>query len=250
MKLNLVNKLYISIAVLLFICLSYKIINYKGWERFYYFSSVSAPADYPVFIEKIQFQLPDKEDSHDFYQSRDENVNAFRTGWGEEYYSAWVHEPLRLPETLVIEYASYAEQKFYSGVINLPTAEILEIFKAALREKRAIKLSSSGGDKLGLRFVVGIAPQGNIVVWLRGVYLEKKILQTKIKAINPQASGKVAPGKDKTALNLLFRELSDSVKLEIKKGSNITTNYLDSSTHYIEQNKELWEYQKKNHFID
>lgn len=248
MKLNLVNKLYISIAVLLFICLSYKIINYKGWERFYYFSSVSAPADYPVFIEKILFQLPDKEDSHDFYQSRDENVNAFRTGWGEEYYSAWVHKPLRLPEKLVIEYASYSEQKFYSGVIDLPGPEILEIFKAAIKEKQAAKLSSSGGDKLGLRFVVGIAPKGNIVVWLRGVYLEKKILQTKIESVNSQ--GKVLPGKDNAALNLLFKELSDSVKLELKKGSGTPANYLDSSTHYIEQNKELWEYQKKNHFID
>lgn len=249
MKLNLINKLYISTALLLFICIVFKIINYKSWDRFYYFSSVSAPANYPVFIEKIQFQLPDNEDSHDFYQSRDENVNAFRTTWGEEYYSAWVYEPLRLPEKLVIDYASYSEQKFYSGVIDLPNAEILEIFKAALREKKAAKLSSSRGDKLGLRFVVGIAPKGNIVVWLRGVYLEKKILQTKIKSVNPQTSGKV-PGKDNAALNLLFNELSDSVKLEIKKGSGMPANYLDSSTHYIERNKELWEYQKKNHFID
>jgi len=27
-------------------------------------------------------------------------------------------------------------------------------------------------------------------------------------------------------------------------------NYIDSPTHYIDKNRELWEYQKKNKFID
>lgn len=113
-------------------------------------------------------------------------------------------------------------------------------------------LSSYAGEKKGLNFVIGIANSGNVMVWLRGVNLEKIILKARLKSKEP-GDGETfyeKPLPKKEYFELVFEDLADSVKAKLKGGFDSGANYIDTPTRYMEKNKSLWEYQKKNGFID
>ncbi|PWS32577.1 hypothetical protein DF947_05745 [Pedobacter paludis] len=251
MKINRLNKIYIVLSITLVVATIIKILNYKGWERFYYFTSICAPQNYPIAIHDAYFLTGEGED--DFAWINFEDVKNFTSKWGEEYYSQEARDRLRLPTKLVLQYASYRDQKFYSDTLDLPQKKILNIFKSALKNKTAIAFSSGGGMvKKGLNFLVGIANDGNIIVWLRGVFLEKVIFKGKIKPHEPQGDETYFEKRLPKAayLKKMFEDLPDSVKTKLNSGFDAKVNYIDSPTYYIEKNRKLWEYQKKNKYID
>ncbi|MDR6969618.1 hypothetical protein J2X31_003651 [Flavobacterium arsenatis] len=248
MKLNFINKIYIAITLILVVAIVIKFINYKSSDRYYYFSSVCAPESYPIAIHNAYFILADGDLGH----IKDEDVDRFTSKWGEEYYFAESHHRERLPVKLVLQYVSYRDKKFYSDTLNLPEKEIKQIFESALQNKQATKLHSHPTGVKGLTFLVGIANDGNIAVWLRGVFLEKLILKQKLTAKEPKGDETYYEKRLSKAeyIKKRFENLEDSVKLKLDNGFEARANYIDTPTHYIEKNKELWEYQKKNKFID
>ena len=226
----------------------YKIITYKSWDRYHYFSSVCAPESYPIAFHNIYFILADGE----LGSIKDEDVERFTSKWGEEYYFAESNYRERLPVKLVLQYVSYRDKKFYSDTLNLPEKEIRQIFKSAFLNKQAEKLYSPSNDVKGLKFLVGIANNGNVAVWLRGVYLEKLLLKQKLTPREPQGDETFWEKRLSKAdyIKKSFENLEDSVKLKLDNGFDAKANYIDTPTHYIEKNKELWDYQKKNKIID
>ncbi|MCH5597479.1 DUF2931 family protein [Niabella ginsengisoli] len=166
MKLNFINKLYIAMTSILVMAIGIKFFNYKSWEQYYYFSSVCAPESYPIAIHNSYFILADGDLGH----IKDEDVDNFTSKWGEEYYYTESSQRERLPVKLVLQYVSYRDKKFYSDTLNLPEKEIKQIFESALRNKQAKELHSYPTDVKGLTFLVGIANDGNVAVWLRGVF--------------------------------------------------------------------------------
>ncbi|KQC00130.1 DUF2931 family protein [Pedobacter sp. Hv1] len=231
MKLNFINKAYIALALVLGIAISIKIITYKSWERYYYFSSVTAPPSYPIAIRNSYFILPFDDDA----TINTENVRAFNTTWGDEYNFAETHQALRLPEKLVIEYVSYRDKKFYKDTLSLPTAQIKQLFIAATKQNQLEELYSPRGDQKGLRFLIGIANNGNILVWLRGAKLEKLILKTKLQAYEPSRDDTYyeKPLPKELYFKKVFEQLPDSIKLKIAKGWDKHANYADSTTNYL-----------------
>lgn len=248
MKLNFINKLYIAITLILVIAIGIKFFNYKSWERYYYFSSVCTPESYPIAIHDSYFILDDGDLGH----IKDEYVNDFTSKWGQEYYFAESNERSRLPVKLVLQYVSYRDKKFYSDTLDLPKKEIKQIFESALQNKQAIELYNSSNKAKGLTFLVGIANDGNVAVWLRGVFLEKLILKQKLTAKEPKGDETFYEKRLSKAeyIKKSFENLEDSVKLKLDNGFEAKANYIDSPTHYIDKNRELWEYQKKNKIID
>ncbi|RZL31678.1 MAG: hypothetical protein EOO96_15680 [Pedobacter sp.] len=87
---------------------------------------------------------------------------------------------------------------------------------------------------------------------MRGVYLEKLILKQKLKPKEPQGDETFWEKRLSKAdyIKKSFENLEDSVKLKLDNGFDAKANYIDTPTHYIEKNKELWDYQKKNKIID
>lgn len=248
MRFNLINKLYLAITLILVGAIVFKIFSYKGWERYHYFSSVCAPESYPIAIHNAYFILADG----DLGYIKDEAVENYTSKWGEAYYFAESNRRERLPVKLVLQYVSWRDKKFYSDTLTLPEKEIKQIFKSAFLNKQTLKLYNPSGDVKGLTFLVGIANDGNVAVWLRGVFLEKIILKQKLTSKEPQGDETYYEKRLSKAdyIKKRFEDLPDSVKLKLDSGWDITANYIDTPTHYIDKNKELWKYQKKNGYIE
>lgn len=251
-KINLINRIYIAVALCLVATIVVKTFRYKSWDRFRYVADVCTPATYPVYIHHIDFLLPDGEHHGGFYKSVSENVNNFSSRWAETYMTGDSYEPEFLPVSLVLNYTSYRNQKVYTDTLRLPQEKMREVFKSARKNKQMEKLYGSGEQILGLTFLVGIANDGNVVVWLRGIFLDKVIMKAKLMGTEPGLKEfKLGKVSSKAAyINSIFKDMPDSLRRELDRGLDAKASYIDSPGRYIEQNKELWEYQKKNHFID
>ena len=250
MKLNLVNKIYIGIAIILVLGIIWRVLRYKAWDRHYFFASVSAPYTYPIYIRDIYFIYPNEDEyGGGFYNTTDE-VNDFNSSWGSEYYSPRVNEPLLLPKQLALQYVSYRDKKFYKDTLDLPRQTIEHIFKQAKTDGQLLSISSNNtmDDKKGLRFVVGIANDGDLVVWLRGMFFEKVILKTKLKPkdLSPKDLYYAKEMNKQEYYNKVFEDMPDTLKQLIERGYDKGAKYIDSPTYYIEKNKEYWENKQKN----
>lgn len=248
MKINKLNWFYICLAIALLLAISYKKLSYKSWERYNYSVGINAPETFPIHVREAYFLLP----GDDFESADNEDVNNFITTWGVNYGTTKHARSARLPTQLVLKYFSYRDRNFYADTLNLPHKEILAAFKSAERNNQFLKLSDYAGPKKGLSFVVGLANNGNIIIWLRGVYLEKELLRSKLKPVTP-TNDDLFHEKTLTKeayFKYAFENLSDSLKTMYKAGFDSDANYIDTPSRYIEKNAELWEYQEKNGYID
>lgn len=230
--LNLINKIYLLFTLVLIVGIGFRLLSYKSWDRYYYFSSSMAPQSYPLAVRNAYFILPNDEHSY----INNENIRNFNTNWGEEYYFPEVHETLRLPEKLVLEYVSYRDQKFYKDTLSLPTPQLKQLFAEAVQQKQLDKMYSPKGDQMGLRFLIGLANDGQVLVWIRGIGLEKLILKAKLQPYQPTMEDTYyeKPLPKAQYLKKMFEQLPDSIKHNIAKGWDKDANYADSATHYLE----------------
>lgn len=249
MKLNLVNKIYIGFTVVLVIGIVWKVFKYKPWDRHYFFASVSVPYTHPVYVRDIYFIYPNENNfSEGFYQSRS-TVNYFNSYWGAEYDYPRLRETLPFPHQLVLQYVSYRDKKFYRDTLDLPQELIKQTFKEAEEQKKMLLMPKDNGmqEKKALHFVVGIANDGYLMVWLRGMYFEKVLLKTKLKPrdLKPSDLYYAKPMSKDEYYQKVFENMPDTVKQLIGKGIDSKASYIDSPTRYIERNKEYWEYLPK-----
>ncbi|WP_113653543.1 DUF2931 family protein [Pedobacter namyangjuensis] len=248
MKINSVNKLLIGFGILIIAVIIYRVLTFKGWERYNYSATVTAPASFPISISTLYFTL----ENDDFESINSEDVSGFSAKW-QSYYTSVDHaESQKLPSAIKLSYFSYRDQKFYNDSLQLPRGKIKQVFATASKNNQFLVLSQYAGIKKGLAFMVGIANDGNVVIWLRGVNLEQEVFRAKLKPKNPTPNDYFIHGrltKDEY-FKEAFKDLSDSVKTLFKNGYDEKANYIDSPSRYIENNKELWEYQKKNGFIE
>lgn len=119
----------------------------------------SAPELYPTNIYKGNFSL---EDGKNVYIPTS-GIN--HTGWG---YSGPLHaqgDDLKaLPVKLDITWASFLENKFYTGSWDMPIDKIKKLF-----EKGTIDWRGDGTDPSNYSLIaVGCAPGGVVVVWVYG----------------------------------------------------------------------------------
>ena|SRR6218665_1207005 len=234
MKFNFINKALTAISFALLIAILYNVMSYKSWDRYYYFSSVCTPESYPVRLQDCYFITADK---NELGTINKEDIFRNNSKWGEEYFFAEVQEPLRLPKQLVLEYVSYSDKKQYQDTIDLPQEKIKNIFIKADKKNQFEDIHNSSKEVKGLRFLVGIASNGNVIVWIRGKFLEEVLLKTKL---NPKDE---ISNKENMSIEIekIFKDLPNDIKIKVKSGWEKNANYLDSTTHYIELNKERWQ---------
>ena len=246
MKINLLNKIYAAVAITLVFGTIYKIVAYKSWDRYYYYSNACTPSSYPIYLRNSYFITADEDD---FSWIDNEKVENFSTYWGDGSFPE-VRERMRLPQKIVLQYVSYRDDKFYNDTISLPEAKIKSIFKSAKKNNQLEEIYRAGGDVKGLKFLVGISNDGNIIVWLRGKFLEEKILNIKLhdkEPRNDQMHFKEKLSKE-VYLEKVFENLSDSLKNKIKSGWDSQANYIDTPTNYIDRNRERWEKNNKKNY--
>ncbi|RYD71314.1 MAG: DUF2931 family protein, partial [Sphingobacteriales bacterium] len=209
MKVNFVNKIFLAVGVVLLAAIAWKIIKFQSWNRYYYAASVSAPQSFPVFVREIYFTTAD-----DNVWMDTEKVNGFNSSWAQEDYFPDVHESNLLPEKIVLKYASFREGSFYSDTIPLPADKLKAAVDAAFKNNNTVDIYFNGMQKTGLSFLVGIANNGNIIIWLTGAKQTIEIMRAKINAKPPGAED-LYYGGDMSKSEYLkdrFSMLSDSMK--------------------------------------
>lgn len=124
-------------------------------ETFEWLATECAPEDYPARIVRGHLRFAD---GRTLYIPDDQLV---RNGWGERGSIHIVGDKLKpVPTHLELRWFSYLEDRFYGGRFELPTARMLAMF-------RARATSPEPGPRLPFnRIVVGVAPGGDIAVWM------------------------------------------------------------------------------------
>lgn len=248
MNISKLNWFYLFVALALVVAIIYRKLTYKSWERYNYSVGITSPKTFPIHVREAYFLLPDDE----LEGADEQDVNNFTSTWAVNYGATNHARSARLPLQLVLKYFSYRDKKFYADTLILPKKEILEVFKTAEKNKQFLRLSEYAGLKKGLSFVIGIANNGHVVIWLRGVYLEKELLRKKLISVEP-TNDDLFYEKTLTKsayFKYAFEGLSDSLKTMYDSGFDANANYIDTPSRYIENNTELWQYQQKNGYID
>jgi hypothetical protein len=234
MKFNFLNKIYLAIAFLLLGLITNKLWHYKPWDRYFYSSSICAAYSNPIIVidatfdvdyEPSSFILSNEDDYPRIYYS---NVNDFGSNWGQSVFDAEEDNKSkmwRLPNKLSIEYASIRERKFYAGIVNLPREEIRKIFRSKNRD-------------IPLSFLIGIANNGNVIIWLRGDDFQTTLLKTKFEAERIISGDSITWQEQNfskmNCFDSIANQMDDSLKLEIAHGFEKNANYIDSPTHYMD----------------
>ena len=126
-------------------------------EKYEWLPTESSPLLYPMNIYQGHLFL---EDGNDVYIPCS---GVSHTGWG---YSGSMHtqgEDLKaVPVKLEVTWASFLENKFYTGSWELPVDKIKNLFKEGTINWRTNEKESYTS------VVVGLAPGGVVVVWIYG----------------------------------------------------------------------------------
>ncbi|ABG57951.1 DUF2931 family protein [Cytophaga hutchinsonii] len=140
-------------------CQTKEIKNNMVNKKFDWSHSVSAPENYPMEIYRGKLQgLTDKDYSASFGL-----WGVANEGWGTESGMVAVGPDTKaIPDSLLITWLSFRENKFYTGKFQLPREKMTELFENGFYEYD-IKQRSTYEDIL-----VGLAPGGVVVVWLVG----------------------------------------------------------------------------------
>lgn len=229
-KLNVLNKIYLAIFVSLIVAVAVKLLNYKGWSRYYYSASVSAPRMYPIEVYRADFVLSDG--TRESVKTSD--VNDQRLEWGQGEFPE-TSERQQLPVKLVLDYVSYRDQSFYKDSINLPARLIDSIFRNSKKAGIQQSIHKYGTNAEGLVFIVGIANNGNILVWLQGDKYERILLKHKITAREPAAADLFNERQltKKEYLGQAFGDLRADFFKDLAKGVAKDANYIDSASNYL-----------------
>lgn len=179
-NLNVLNKVFLGLSLVFLILFIYKVVVYKASERYYYTASVYSPEEFPIKIIEISFRLENNDRTDPSFYSTIEVINNYNSYWGAtEYMEA--QKPQFLPNTLVLSYIDYHTRKYYSDTILLPKNKMENIFKEAKNKHQMFNLNS-WKPKMGLKYHVGIANEGNIIFWLVGKEFEKEFYRVQIEA--------------------------------------------------------------------
>lgn len=126
-------------------------------EKFEWLPSESAPSLYPMNIYKGHLFF---EDGNSVYIPCS---LAAHNGWGNDGSTHVVGEDLKpVPVRLEVTWASFKENKFYTGSWELPKDKMTKLFKEGVTNYRNKKKETYS------QIIVGLAPGGVVVVWMYG----------------------------------------------------------------------------------
>lgn len=171
-----------------------------------------APVNYPAQIykgallygEKGSIYIPDG--------------RAINYGWGESGSVNIAGEQMKeVPHTLEISWLSFTEKKNYGGKFELDTKKIDSLFAAGYPDD-----SEEGGKGNYHSVKVGMAPGGDLVVWLAGSRSKQvEVGFFKAKPIENLDWKKIYPSMEDgigAYIDVIVKKLPDSVKEQMAAG--------------------------------
>lgn len=126
-------------------------------EKYEWLPTESSPLLYPMNIYKSNLLF---EDGNSTYVPCS---GISHDGWGNQGSLHGVGDEFKaVPVRLDITWASFLENKFYTGSWELPTEKMKQLFKEGMIDWRTNKKQTYK------QIVVGLAPGGVVVVWMYG----------------------------------------------------------------------------------
>ena len=135
-------------------------------KKFDWSHTVSAPENYPMRIYRGELKgLTDKDYSATFGL-----WGVANEGWGRISGAVVVGPDTKaIPDSLLITWLSFRENKFYTGKFQLPREKIIALFEQGFYDYSIEKKNTYK------KIVVGLAPGGVVVVWLLGGQVEIEV---------------------------------------------------------------------------
>lgn len=97
-------------------------------------------------------------------------------GWGEIGSRRLIGEPLKpVPERLTLAWYSYAEDQFFEGALELPQAELTQLFRAGVREPSTREVLPWS------KIIVGMGLGGWTSVWLAGSGFVREVASARLE---------------------------------------------------------------------
>jgi hypothetical protein len=233
-KFNLVNKIYLLLFFGMIIAIAVKVfmLRQRDKGRIYFSVTLTAPDTHPVYLQQAYMVAADGERN----DIDDQRVNSEQYRWAN-VTDFEIRNKYRLPKAIVLSYASYRDKKYYNDSIPLPLALIDSIFKSSVAKGIQKTVRSNSGDVNALVFLIGIANNGHIVIWLQGKNYEQKLVSYQFKAQKPQGE-MWYDGKDYSGEHFfeVFNVIPkfNMIQAVLANGKDSLANYADSTTHYLD----------------
>jgi hypothetical protein len=198
------KKLSIKFLMLMAIILVFKLIagGISKMNRYEWLPTESSYEKYPMSI--VKGDLIFKDGTSLYIPSR----KTIDNGWGEMGSIHIVGNKYKpLPTKIDISYFSYAEDKFYGGAFSLPYEKISNLFREGVH-------SAITGEKITYQnIIVGVAPAGEISIWLMA---DGEVLQVaNFKAKEQKIDWKSVTEDDEIHRSVYIREtLEESLSKE------------------------------------
>ncbi|WP_410222038.1 hypothetical protein [Pedobacter sp.] len=162
MKINLINKIYFALAILLLIGIGIKIYKYAAWNRYYYKALLQVKKTYSIKIEAALLLTPD-----DFISvSKQEELTEIT--------------PFNLvPQKLIIEYTNGNKQ--YKDTLSISADRVKEIFDQIRKSGKQLELYSEKGPKKGYGFLISQDENAQITVWIEGEKIKSRLFSYTLK---------------------------------------------------------------------
>lgn len=185
------------------------VVSCNKQKKFEWLASVTSPEMYPIMVHQSVLIY---KDGYTYLDSGDYLAGRWG-GSGSKNYTDTSAKPV--PYRLVITWLSWAESKFYKGVFDLPTEKIEDYFKKGY-------INYEGQWETYSIILVGMAPEGVVVVWLLGnsacVEIDRFQAETteeySVRDIAPGANGLWGeyPSIEQFAKEMLEPEVKEYVK--------------------------------------
>ncbi|WP_240723688.1 DUF2931 family protein [Flavobacterium sp. J27] len=141
-------------------------------QKFDWSATLSAPKEYPVQVYRGEITAKD-------YTQSLSGFGDINYGWGEEGGTVVMGPDLKsIPDSLEIAWHSFVDQKNFEGKWALPKEELIKLFNEGIVNKVTNKKITYN------KFVVGLAPNGLVVIWLSSVRGQVEIAHYKAKEVS------------------------------------------------------------------
>ncbi|QDO94351.1 DUF2931 family protein [Formosa sediminum] len=223
---NNFNKFLITLTLILAVTYGYVIVTNKPWSKYYYQAFAFYPNDFPIEISQCKFTSnSEKQVDYDYYSEI--NVSDY-VAWSSGGYSSQTNKKRFLPDNIYLEYIDLQTKAYYRDTIPLPKSKMEDIFKKA-KQKYMLQNLDTYYTRMGLTLHIGIANDGNILVWIGNTDKPKtfqiEVLRTKIL---PKKFPKQWNNKTEVLMEQVLKNVSEEKLKALEKGIDSTANYKDS----------------------
>jgi hypothetical protein len=177
---DIINGLLAVLLLIILIANAIQRYNYKADERFEWSSGVLSSKGNVVQVSSCYFY-------HTDYWNYDvDRESIIDNGWDDKNYSEQSIKNAFYPDSLSISWFSYMERKFYEGKFVLP-------YKIILAKAKQLRMTTNqyednyaraNPDKISLRFLAEIMPNGKLAVWISDDDKNLKIGNYQAKVVN------------------------------------------------------------------